>query len=110
MSHSKSKKAHRLNKGRARSGQSNLSLYIVLAGFVLLAVGLFALWKVGQPAVASVPVEVKGQPSLNVNQDKLDFGDVKLGKTVTASFTLSNVGDQTLEITDKPYIQVLEGC
>ena len=55
MSHSKSKKAHRLNKGRARSGQSNLSLYIVLAGFVLLAVGLFALWKVGQPAVASVP-------------------------------------------------------
>lgn len=110
MSQSKSKKSYRSSKKQGRSAQSNLPLIIVLAGSVLLAAGLFALWKVGQPAVASVPVKVKGQPSLKVDQDKLDFGDVKLGKTITASFTLSNVGDKTLEITDKPYIQVLEGC
>ena len=60
--------------------------------------------------MATVPVEVQGQPSLKVDNDQLDFGDVKLGQTVTAAFTLTNVGDQTLRITQEPYIQVLEGC
>jgi len=110
MSQSKSKKSYRYKKNQDRTAQSTLPLYIVLGGIVLLAAGLFALWKADQPALASVPVEVNGQPSLKVDQDQLDFGDVKLGKTVTASFTLSNVGDKTLEITGKPYIQVLEGC
>ena len=110
MSQSKLKKSYRTKRSQDRSGQSNLPLYIVLGGIVLLAVGLFALWKAGQLTLASVPIEVKGEPRLKVDQDELDFGDVKLGRTVTASFTLSNVGDKTLEITDKPYIQVLEGC
>lgn len=110
MSHSKSRKSFQSRRTRKPAVQSNLALYIVLGGVVLVAAALFALWKAGQPELATVPVEVKGQPSLKVDQDQMDFGDVKLGKTVTAAFTLSNVGDKTLRITDKPYIQVLEGC
>jgi hypothetical protein len=110
MSQSKSRKPYQSKKSRSRSQPSNLPLLIVLGGFLLLAAGLFALWKVGQPAAVTVPVEVKGQPSLKVDQDQLDFGDVKLGKTVTASFTLSNIGDKPLRILKEPSIQVLEGC
>jgi hypothetical protein len=85
-------------------------LFIILGGILLVAAALFVLWKVDQPAHVTLPVEAHGQPSLKVDQDRLDFGDVKLGKTVTASFTLSNVGDKTLRITGQPYIDVLEGC
>lgn len=106
MSQSKSKKSYRSK----RRGGSNLPLFLALGGFALVAAAIFLVWKAGQPTMAIVPVEVQGQPSLKVDQDQLDFGDVKLGQTVTAAFTLSNVGNQTLRITQDPYIQVLEGC
>jgi HYDIN/CFA65/VesB-like, Ig-like domain len=110
MSQSKAKKLTHAKKDQRRPAGSNLAVYLVLGGMVLVAAALFAVWKSGQPETASVPVEVKGQPSLKVDQERLDFGDVKLGQTVTASFTLFNAGDQTLRITGKPTIQVLEGC
>jgi hypothetical protein len=110
MSQSKIKKPAHAKKNHNPSTKSNLALYIVLGGMALVATALFALWKSGQPEAASAPVEVKGQPSLKVNQERMDFGNVKLGQTVTASFTITNAGDQTLRITEKPYIQVLEGC
>jgi hypothetical protein len=110
MSQSKPKNPTHIKKNHGHSTKSNLALYIVLGGIVLVVAALFALWKSGQPELASVPVEVKGQPSLKVDQERLDFGNVKLGQTVTASFILSNAGDQTLRITDKPTILVVEGC
>lgn len=110
MSHSRARKSNRSKKNLNHSKKPNPALYLVLGGVILVAAALFAFWKSGQPNVAAIPIEVKGQPSLKVDQDRLDFGDVKLGQTVTASFKLTNVGDKNLRITDKPYIQVLEGC
>ena len=83
---------------------------LVLGGVVLLGVALFALWKSGQPANPQVPIEVSGAPSLKVDQDKVDLGDVPLGKTVTVSFELANVGDQPLRFSAKPTVEVVEGC
>jgi len=96
--------------GRKKTGKSNLPLLIVLGGLVLIAAALFAVWKSGQPRLATVPVEVAGQPSLKVDQQEIDFGDVKVGDQVSASFTLTNVGDKTLRFTGEPYIEVREGC
>ena len=83
---------------------------LVLAGIVLIAGALFAAWKSGQTSGPKAPVEVNGAPSLKVDQDKVDLGDVPLGKTVSVSFELSNVGDQTLRFSEKPYVEVVEGC
>ena len=83
---------------------------LVLAGIVLVAGALFAVWKSGQSAGSQVPIEVKGSPSLEVDRDSVDLGDVPLGKTVTVSFQLANVGDETLRFSEKPYIEVREGC
>jgi hypothetical protein len=85
-------------------------LLLVLAGMVLVAGTLFAVWKSGQPASGQVPVDVKGSPSLKVDQDKVDLGDVPLGKTVTVAFQLSNTGDQPLRFSETPYVEVKEGC
>jgi hypothetical protein len=85
---------------------------LVLGGLVLVGGALFAVWKSGQDRSAGprVPVEVNGSPSLRVDQELVDLGDVPLDKTVTVSFQLTNVGDDTLRFDQEPYIKVLEGC
>ena len=83
-------------------------LILLLGAGVLLIVGaIFALKK---PGTSRAEVEVSGAPSLKVDQQKVDLGDVKLGKTVEVTFQLTNVGDQTLKFTKTPYIEVIQGC
>lgn len=83
---------------------------LVLAGILLVGGALFALWKSGQPAGSEVPIEVSGSPSLKVDQEHVDLGDVPLGKTVSVSFQLANVGDKDLRFSAKPFVEVVEGC
>ena len=100
--HSKKKN---LKQGRKKQAWP---MILLLGGGLLLVIGaIVAFNKPSQPQPAT---EVTGSPSLSVNQEKVDFGDVKLGQTVEASFQITNVGDQTLRFTKAPYIEVLEGC
>jgi hypothetical protein len=39
-----------------------------------------------------------------------DFSDVKLGLTRSISLTVTNVGDEPLQFSEAPYIEVLEEC
>jgi hypothetical protein len=61
------------------------------------------------PTVQST-IEVKGAPALQVDKEKVDFGNVTLGQTVEVKFEVANVGDQPLRFTKKPYVEVIEGC
>ena len=104
------------SKGRTRRKSDSLlknPLFVILGGLILVAVALFVLWRVNQPGVTKLPpvnVEVSGSPSLKVDQDKVDLGDVPLNETVTVTFQLANTGDETLRFTKEPYIEVKEGC
>ena len=102
MSQHKNKKTLRHH----RKKQSWPTLLFIGGGLLLLIGAIFAFRK-PEPKVA---VEVTGSPSLKVDQQKVDLGDVKLGQTVTVSFQLMNVGDQTLRFSKQPYIEVKEGC
>ena len=51
-----------------------------------------------------------GTPRLEVEQELVDLGPVKLGQPVSASFTLTNTGDAPLRFNEPPYIEVREGC
>ena len=108
-----SKSSYSASKKRAQKRRRSNPLFPLLAilgGIVLLLWGGYALWNSSQSNSVKVPIEVKGSPSLKVDKEQVDLGDIKLNRTVSVSFQLSNVGDKTLRFSEQPYIEVLEGC
>jgi hypothetical protein len=51
-----------------------------------------------------------GMPSISVDQQKIDFGDVKFDTEKTFAVKVANTGDGTLRFKEDPYIEVVEGC
>ncbi|HSB03411.1 MAG TPA: hypothetical protein VLG46_14480 [Anaerolineae bacterium] len=51
-----------------------------------------------------------GTPSLQVDQQNIDYGYVKFGETRSFAIKVTNTGDGTLRFKGKPYIEVLKGC
>ncbi len=102
MSQHKNKKVLRHHRKK-----QSWPMILLLGGGVLLIIGAIFAFRKPEPKVA---VEVSGSPSLKVDQQKVDLGEVKLGRTVDVKFELMNVGDQPLRFSKVPYIQVVEGC
>ena len=105
MNQNKSKK---FTKKHPRQNKKWLPISIALAGVVLVGLAFLAFRE--RPAAGGSAIEVSGSPSLKVDQEKVDLGDIKLGKYVQTSFVLTNVGSETLRFSKNPYIEVMEGC
>lgn len=75
-----------------------------------MALLIFAVFALNGRGNTKAAIEVTGAPSVKVDKEKIDFGDVKLGQPVEASFQVANVGDQALRFIERPYIEVKEGC
>jgi hypothetical protein len=94
-------------------------LPVVVVG-VLLAIGAAAILSRSNKDQASSPdstqfdtnfkPEVTGAPRVMVPQDSIDYGDVKLGTTITTTFDVRNTGDQPLVILGEPQVELVEGC
>jgi len=90
------------------SSRRNLTpLWIALAGLGLI---LFAFWTFWSSRQLNSNLEVAGQPKLRVDQELINYGDVRLGTTIRSEITLTNTGDQPLVFKRKPYVEVREGC
>jgi hypothetical protein len=51
-----------------------------------------------------------GTPSIAVDQQKIDYGDVKFNTNETFAIKVTNTGTGILRFMEDPYIEVLEGC
>ena len=51
-----------------------------------------------------------GTPSIQVGQQKIDYGDVHFGVEKTFAVKVTNTGDGKLRFKEQPYIEVVEGC
>ncbi len=104
MSHNNSKK---YAKKQPRKTANWLPILAVLGGLLLVGLAFLAMRGKTTPGAA---IEVTGTPSLKVDKETVDLGDMKFNQLAQVSFRLTNVGDQTLRFTKDPYIEVVEGC
>lgn len=98
------------SKRRKRRRQRNrwLPILLGLGGLILLIMAAFALR--GSEDRTKAEIEVTGAPSIKVDKEQVDLGDVKLDQPVEVTFQITNVGDQTLRFAEQPFIEVVEGC
>ena len=91
--------------------QRNFLPWVLVGGIVVLIAAAIVIFA-GQPGPdqPTTPAKVTGSPRLEVDKDRIDFGDVPLGQTVKASFKLTNVGDEPLTISYPPVAEVVDGC
>lgn len=104
-------KTRSYGKGRHRRKDQKLllPLAIISLGVIMIA-AFFAFRPRGARIDPNFVPEVNGAPSLKTDKEMIDFGDVKVGEWVSASFRLTNVGDEKLQFLQKPFIEVREGC
>jgi hypothetical protein len=101
---SKKQRLARLEREKKRK-----SIFRAIFGVVMFIAAIAGITVLTRPAPMAT-LEVSGAASLKADQEKIEMGDIRLGKTVSASFLLTNVGDETLRITKAPYVEVKEGC
>lgn len=100
------KKAYSSKRGKPQR-KSKLPLFLTIGGVVALIItAFFAFQKKSTPYTP----EVTGGPSIKVDKEEVDLGDVKLGNPVKVSFKITNVGDKPLRFEEAPYVEVREGC
>ena len=94
-----------MSKRHKHQGKSFPWPLIVFGGILLItAAFFFARQSSGNNNNGS------GTPVIAADPQKIDYGYVKLGTDETFSIKVTNNGDGILRFTDKPYIEVLEGC
>ena len=100
----------RIQQRRQKKNQQKRLTLLLIGGTLLIITGTIIginAWK-NQPNLDLVTVT--GQPSLVVDQELIDFGDVKLDSSRTFSIHLTNIGDENLVFSQTPYVEVKEGC
>ncbi len=90
-------------KQRKQKQNNKLFLSLIILGGVLLIVAAFYFSYQGGG-------DGGGTPSIAVDQQKIDYGDVKFGVNKTFAIKVTNTGDGTLRFKEEPYIEMLEGC
>jgi hypothetical protein len=91
-------------KRKRRKQSSSPVLWLVSGGVALIGIALFLVLVVSDDASG------KGIPSLTVDQEIIQYGDVKFNVPLTFSIKVTNTGNGTLRFKEKPYIEVRDGC
>ncbi len=89
-------------KHRRQKQRKSFPWSVVAIGGVLLLIAAFFLANRGGDG--------GGTPSIAVDQQQIDYGDVKFGVNKTFAIKVTNTGDGTLRFKEEPYIEILEGC
>lgn len=94
---------------RSAQGRWLPGVAVVAVILAVTAIGLLLARQGGQTSEGSA-VNGAASPRLEVDQSRIDFGDVPVNQMVKASFKLSNTGDGVLNVVAPPVPEVVEGC
>ena len=87
-----------------------MPILLIGGGALLLILAAIFIYNSNQPATPAVPLEVSGAPALKVDQERIDFGDVKVDTPVTATFNLSNPATRTCASAKYPRSKSSKGA
>lgn len=90
------------NKKYRKQKRKEFPLPLVIFGGILLIVAAVLYARQGGGG--------GGTPSIAVDQQRIDYGDVNFNTPKTFTIKVTNTGDGTLRFAEAPYIQVMEGC
>lgn len=90
-------------KNKRQKQRKSFPWTLVVIGGVLLIIAAFFFANRGGG-------DGGGTPSITVDQQKIDYGDVKFGVNKTFAIKVTNTGDGMLRFKEEPYVEVLEGC
>jgi hypothetical protein len=96
-------------RGKRARNRSRFPAWIILMGVAALAAGL-VLVMTNRGRQPDFTPKVNGAPALTVDQEVVDYGDVRLGTPLTTEIRVSNVGTETLRFQKAPYVEIKEGC
>jgi hypothetical protein len=90
---------------------NNRVVWALLAGIgTVLAVVFFVFGSQSYNVPAGFEPRVEGAPSIAVISDPvINHGDVVVDRSITSSFQIQNIGDETLVVVT-PWVEVHEGC
>jgi hypothetical protein len=94
-------KKYRNRKNKKQS--ASVLVWLVGGGILLIATALFV-------AFGGKSDNGNGTPALAVDQETIEYGDVKFNTNLTFEIKVTNTGDGTLRFKEDPYIEVREGC
>jgi hypothetical protein len=77
---------------------------VVLGGLLLIAAAFYLANRPGTGKHGS------GPPKIAVDQQKIDYGDVRYGTDKSFDIKVTNIGGAVLRFNQEPYIEVLAGC
>jgi hypothetical protein len=89
------------NKSQKQKKKNIPWLLLALGGILLVIAAFFFVRQNGDGG---------GTPSIAVDQQKIDYGDVKFGVEKSFAIKVTNHGDGALRFKEDPYIEVVEGC
>jgi hypothetical protein len=92
-----------------RKQKRNRSIWIPIVGAVL-GLALIAWVATSFRSTPAQPVISGGTPVASVVSKLIDWGNLKDFTNKTINITVTNTGTGMLSFSEKPYIQVLEGC
>lgn len=100
----------RIQQRRQKKKQQQQLALLVIGGALIIITGTIIGTNAWKNNANLALVSVIGQPSLEVDQELIDFGIVKFDSPRTFTINLTNVGDEKLIISETPYVEVKEGC
>ena len=98
-----SKKFKNSKRTKPQKKSINPVVWFIGGGVLLIAAALFL-------AFGGDGDSGGGTPALAVDQQVIDYGNVKLDTNLTFEIKVTNTGDGTLRFKEEPYVEVLEGC
>jgi hypothetical protein len=97
-------KNYRNRKIRKQKQAKQRLIWLLSGGFFLIAAALFMVFG------GTSDDSDNGTPALAVDQEIIEYGEVKFNTNLTFEIKVTNTGDGMLKFKEEPYVEVREGC